>query len=195
VPKQSKSSDVHVRPTFEQGERFGDLTGVPASSRASAAPTPDLAYDPRMEPAHPSPTLSRRLTDRQRAFLEQPLFAAIATTDASGAPRQAVIWYRLEADGRIMINSRVGRSWPASLQRDGRVSLAILSADGYSWIGLTGSVDEVEEDRARALDDILALAWRYHPEGPTESSVEGFRGFPRISFRIAIDRVHDHLED
>jgi PPOX class probable F420-dependent enzyme len=148
-----------------------------------------------MEPAQ-SPTLSSpALTERIRTFLDQPLFAAVATTDANGAPRQAVIWYRLEDDGRVLINSRVSRFWPANLQRDGRVSLAVIGADGYAWVGLTGHVDAVDDDPARALADIEALAWRYHPDGADPADLASYRAFPRITFRIAIDRVHDHLED
>ncbi|TMF39073.1 MAG: PPOX class F420-dependent oxidoreductase [Chloroflexi bacterium] len=148
-----------------------------------------------MEPAHPSPTIDAVLSARHRAFLEQPLFAAIATTDANGAPRQAVIWYHLEDDGRILINSRQTRFWPANLRRDGRVSLAILAPDGYSWLGLTGRVDAIDEDPARSLADIEALAWRYHPDGPDPDDLASYRAYPRITFRLAIDRVHDHLED
>jgi PPOX class probable F420-dependent enzyme len=151
-----------------------------------------------MEPAQSpttSPTAPAVLTSAQRSFLEQTLFAAVATTDANGAPRQAVIWYRLEDDDRILINSRVSRFWPANLRRDGRVSLAVLGPDGYSWIGLTGRVDEIDDDHDRALSDILALADRYHPEGADPDDLASYRAYPRITFRIAIDRVHDHLED
>jgi PPOX class probable F420-dependent enzyme len=148
-----------------------------------------------MEPAQ-TPTLSSpALTDRVRAFLQQPLFASIATADASGAPRQAVIWYRLEDDGRILVNSRVSRFWPAHLRRDGRASLAVIGSDGYQWVGITGHVDEIDDDPARALADIEALAWRYHPDGPDPDDLASYRAYPRITFRIAIDRVHDHLED
>jgi len=148
-----------------------------------------------MEPAQTLPTFSPALTDRIRSFLEQPLFASIATTDANGAPRQAVIWYRLEADGRILVNSRVSRFWPANLQRDGRVSLAVIGDDGYAWVGITGRVDEVDDDPARALADIEALAVRYHPEGADPEDLASYRAYPRITFRIAVERVHDHLED
>jgi len=148
-----------------------------------------------MEPAQTPTRSSPVLADRLRAFLDQPLFAAIATTDADGAPRQAVIWYRLDDDGRILVNSRVTRFWPAHLRRDGRLSLAVLGADGYAWVGVTGHVDSVDDDPARALADIEALAWRYHPDGPDPADLASYRAFPRISFRIAIDRIHDHLED
>ena len=160
-----------------------------------------------MDPAHPSPSgvaaspadpptrTGVAFTDRQRAFLDQRLFATLATVDPDGAPRQAVIWYRLEDDGRILLNSRAGRRWPANLQRDGRVALAVTAADGYSWLGLTGQVDSVEDDVERARADIVGLAHRYHPDGPTPASLAAFRTQPRITFRIAIAAVHDYLED
>ncbi|MEA2549583.1 MAG: hypothetical protein QOE42_2181 [Chloroflexota bacterium] len=148
-----------------------------------------------MEPAHPSPSVAHALTPRQRTFLEDPLFASVGTTDANGAPRQAVIWYRLEDDGRILLNSRLTRFWPANLQRDGRVSLAVIGPDGYSWLGLFGHVVEVDDDHDRALADIVALAWRYHPDGPATAELDSYAAYPRVTFRIAIDGVHDHLED
>ena len=149
-----------------------------------------------MDAAQSSPTVAPGLSPRQRTFLEQPLFAALATADPDGAPRQAVIWYRLEDDGRILINSRIGRRWPTNLLRDGRVSFAVTNPqDGYAWLGFTGHVEAVDDDPARALADIEALAWRYHPEGPDPADLASYRAYPRITFRIAIDRVHDHLED
>jgi len=147
--------------------------------------------EPAQTPTIPSPVLPERI----RAFLEQPLFASIATTDAEGAPRQAVIWYRLEPDDRILVNSRVARHWPAQLRRDGRVSLAITGPGGYSWVGLAGHVTAIDDDPGRALADIEALAWRYHPDGPDPDDLASYRAFPRITFRITVDRVHDHLED
>jgi PPOX class probable F420-dependent enzyme len=152
--------------------------------------------EPAQTPTIPSEASSPALSDPIRAFLDQPLFASLATIDADGRPRQAVIWYRLEADGRILLNSRAGRRWPTNLLRDGRVSLAITNpADGYSWVGLTGHVETVIDDPDTALADIVALAWRYHPEGPDPDDLASYRAYPRITFRVAIDGVHDHLED
>lgn len=151
-----------------------------------------------MKPAPTSPGAAAQapeLEPRIRAFLERKLFASLATVDPDGAPRQAVIWYRLEDDGRIMVNSRAGRRWPTNLERDGRVALSIVdSDDGYSWLGLTGRVDAIDTDLERACGDIVALAYRYRDE-PTPSSIATFRSQQRVTFRIAIDAVHDHLED
>ena len=131
-----------------------------------------------------------------RAFLEAPRFASVATTDDDGTPRQALVWYRLLPDGRILLNGRLPRRWCANLLRDPRVSIAVVDAeDGYRWLGLTGVADEVVQDLEPARNDIVALAHRYHPEGPDEGMVARFRSEPRITYRVRITGVHDHLED
>jgi PPOX class probable F420-dependent enzyme len=141
----------------------------------------------------PEPT---HLPDAVRGFLSQAHAATVATVDDDGSPRQAVVWYRLDPDGRILLNSRTPRRWCTNLLRDGRVAIAVVDgADPYRWIGLTGVVDEVVDDVERAREDIVALAHRYHPEGPSASSVAAFRTQPRVTFLVRISGVHDHLED
>jgi PPOX class probable F420-dependent enzyme len=142
------------------------------------------------------PAAATPLSDAVRAFLEGLHVASIATSDDDGAPRQAVAWYRLEPDGRILLNSRTPRRWCTNLLRDGRVALAVIDgADPYRWVGLMGVVDEVIDDVARSREDIVALAHRYHPEGPSESSIAAFRTQPRVTFLVRVTGVHDHLED
>jgi PPOX class probable F420-dependent enzyme len=134
------------------------------------------------------------LSDRVRDFLEEAHFASLASVGTEGAPNQAVIWYQLEPDGRILVNSREGRRWPANLKRDPRVNVAVfLGQDPNRWVGVTGLVDEVVEDVEQARDDIVALAHRYGDA--TESSIATFRSQRRVTFLIRIVRIHDHLED
>lgn len=136
---------------------------------------------------------SGTLTALVRRFLAAPHTAALATVGADGAPHQTFIWYRLEDDGTILVNSMVGRRWPAELQHDGRCALAIANvANQLSWVGITAEVVAVDDDRERALADILALAHRYE-EHPSPASLNAFRNQHRISFRLRILGVHDHL--
>jgi len=134
-----------------------------------------------------------------RVFLAGPdRFATLATLDPGGAPRQAVVWYRLDPDGRIAINSADGRRWPANLRRDPRCSLSILDgADGYTFVALAGRVVETIDDQAVAQADIAAFARRYHADDPArvERLVARFLTQHRVTFRIEITSVHDHLED
>jgi F420H(2)-dependent biliverdin reductase len=131
-----------------------------------------------------------------RAFLAHAHPASVATVDDDGAPRQAVAWFRLEDDGRILLNSRAGRIWPANLRRDGRFAISVVDgANQYRWVGLTGVVEQVVDDVAAAREDIVALAHRYQPEGPSASLIAAFRSQPRVSFLVRITGLHDHLEN
>ncbi len=138
------------------------------------------------------------LDSRVRAFLAAPdRFATLAALDPAGAPRQAVVWYRLEPDGRITVNSADGRRWPANLRRDARCSLTVIDgADGYAFVALAGRVVETIDDQDVAQADIAAFARHYHADDPdlTKQLVARFRAQHRVSFRIEVVAVHDHLE-
>lgn len=137
------------------------------------------------------------LSDRVRAFIAAPgRFATLATLDAGGAPRQAVVWYRLDSDGLLVINSADGRRWPANMRNDPRVALAIARAgDGYRWVGLDAEVAEIVDDQVIAQADIADLARRYHADDPVEveASLARFQAQRRVTFRLRITSLHDHL--
>jgi hypothetical protein len=137
------------------------------------------------------------LTDAQRAFLAAPKrFAALATADEDGTPRQTVIWYRLLDDDRILVNGRSPRRWCANLDRARRCSLAIQDgADGYRWLGLACDVDERSTDVEAARDDIVGLANLYHDDNPEPGLIAAFRSQPRITYVLRVTAIHDHLGD
>jgi PPOX class probable F420-dependent enzyme len=141
-------------------------------------------------------TATSALSDDLRTFLDAPHFATIATLDPDGTPRQAVIWYTLEGD-ELIINSAIGRRWPANLLRDPRISVAVTDhRDAYRWVGVSGRVTVVR-DQATAQADIAAMARRYHADEPDEAERlirDRFQRQERISFRINVAGVHDHLD-
>lgn len=136
------------------------------------------------------------LPDHIRAFLREPNFVSIGTVDPDGAPRQAVIWFTLDSDD-LIVNSAVGRRWPANLLRDPRVSLAVIDrADGLRWVGVTGTAEPIT-DQPTAQADIAGMARRYHADDPVEAErliSERFERMERISFRVRIVGVYDHLD-
>jgi PPOX class probable F420-dependent enzyme len=140
------------------------------------------------------PALTTALPARVRSFLAEPRFAAVATVDDDGAPRQAVVWFLLDGD-TIVINSLHGRRWPTNLRRDPRVSIAVTDASAETWVGLTGTV-EVVDDQEQAQADIAAMARRYERDpADAERLIESrFRTQRRVSFRLRPTGIHDHLE-
>ncbi len=131
------------------------------------------------------------LSAEVRAFLERPRrFATIATIDADGMPRQAVVWFRLEPDGSILVNSLVGRRWPANLLRDPRVSV-LVTTEGYDYVAIRGVAERLHEGQA-AEDDIVALAALYERGEELRKRQAGFRGLARISFLVRPRSVTVH---
>jgi PPOX class probable F420-dependent enzyme len=136
------------------------------------------------------------LPEHLRTFLDDIHFATISTLDPDGMPRQAVIWYTLDGD-ELIINSAVGRRWPTNLLRDPRISIAIADRhDGYRWVGLVGRVGVVD-DQPTAQADIAGMSRRYHADDPEEAEAlirDRFERQARISFRIRLGQVYEHLD-
>lgn len=146
--------------------------------------------------AHAGDTADSALSPRLLEFLSTGRhFASIATIDPDGAPRQAVIWYRMDGE-TIVVNSRVGRRWPSNLLRDPRISVAVTDReDGYRWVGITGTAEPVT-DQPTAQADIAAMARHYDDPDEAEEAIRTrFERQERISFRIVAVTAHDHLDD
>lgn len=144
-------------------------------------------------PAGDAPAVS--IEDKTRAFIDTTRFATIATIDADGSIRQAVVWYTVEGD-EIVVNSAVGRHWPSNLLRDPRVSLSIASDDGYHWVSITGTATPIQ-DQATAQADIAGMARRYHADEPGKADRlirDRFANQQRISFRVRATRIVDYVD-
>lgn len=136
-------------------------------------PDPDLAIE-------------RQLSDDLRRWLTSKLrFPVLAVLAPDGTPVQSVMWFDLDSDGpdTILMNTRVGRAKERFLRLDPRVSLCF--EDRYDWVALQGTI-ELDDDPARALADIQALARRYG------SNPERFVGQERVTIRMRVEKVVRH---
>lgn len=125
-----------------------------------------------------------------RAFLVTPgRFGTLSTLDADGSPFAAVIWYDVLDDGRVLVNSSLGRRWPANLLRDPRCALTVEA--GYEYVSIRG-VAEATERSEGAQQDIERLARRYVAEDEVPEWVARFRQQDRISFAITPHSVTIH---
>jgi PPOX class probable F420-dependent enzyme len=134
------------------------------------------------------------IPNKIRAFLDDTRYATISTIDPDGMPRNAVIWYTVDGD-EIVINSAIGRRWPTNLLRDPRLALSVIDqADGYRWVGLTGTAHSIT-DYATTQGDIAAMARRYEPPDEARLSIDRFERQDRITFRFRPTTIHDHLDE
>jgi hypothetical protein len=131
------------------------------------------------------------LTDDARAFLRGARIGMIATSDGTGAPHQAAIWFGLEADDRILVNSVATRRWPRELEASRHCSLAIIDeADRYRWLAVDAILDAIDPSEA-AREDIVGLARHY--DDYSDEGAAAFRSQARVSYRLRITSVHAEL--
>ncbi|HEY8597212.1 MAG TPA: TIGR03618 family F420-dependent PPOX class oxidoreductase [Thermomicrobiales bacterium] len=92
-------------------------------------------------------------TDRQRAFLDQPLNAVVATLRQDGVPSQSIVWYARD-EGTLWISVRPESVKARHIAREPRLSVLIFSADGGSYLRLEGTATlegEVDAAMRRSL--------------------------------------------
>lgn len=121
------------------------------------------------------------------AFLDEPRFAVLATSNPDGTIQQTVMWYR--RDGRnIIMNTRKGRRKPLNLERDSRASLCIEDAQRY--LTLNGRI-EIDFDKAKGIADMGVMTERY--EGP-EKARELMRDEYAHQHRIVMTFVPESID-
>lgn len=131
--------------------------------------------------------MKQAIAPEMRAFLAEPRFGVVGTTNPDGSPHLTVMWYLYEGD-EIVFNTARGRLKDRNLQRDRRASFIV--ADGYRFVRVDGRVTIVDEP-ARGQADIRAMAIRYHGrERGEQMSRETFSKQERISYRLSAREVY-----
>ncbi len=86
-------------------------------------------------------------------------FANLATLMPDGQPQVTPVWCDYDGE-HVLINSARGRVKDRNMERDPRVSLAIMDPDNpYRYLGIRGRVVEVTEQSAS--EHIYKMAKKY----------------------------------
>ena len=117
------------------------------------------------------------LTDSAREALERPNFWSLATVNPDGSPHSTIVWVHTR-DGKIIVNSALGRKKPRNLEREPRVALSWhdTSPGAYRSFAIQGRVvDTILGEQADRDIDMLAKKYlgedRYPWRRPDEQRV------------------------
>lgn len=114
---------------------------------------------------------------------EQVNHAVISTLDEDGSVHSTVVWVDV-VDGRVAVNSAVGRTWPGNLERDPRMTLVVYDEnDPYDYVEVRGTVTS-STDGADAHIDRLAKKYLGLDSYPFRQP-----GEQRVSFFLEPTRV------
>ena len=132
------------------------------------------------------------LSEKARAYLQELHFAVLATINQDGTPQLTTMWYLLEDEGSILMNTKVGRAKERNMRRDPRISICI--EDGHDFITINGTVEMIDDPEI-AQHDIYRLSARYHGEEKAKQQMrEQFSKETRVSLRLKPERVIEHYD-
>lgn len=93
------------------------------------------------------------LTDEKKAF------AILATVQPDGTPQVTPLWFDY-VDGKLRINTAIGRVKHRNMSKNSAVALAIMDpANPYRYLQVRGRVSEGIEEGADAHIDRLAMKY------------------------------------
>jgi PPOX class probable F420-dependent enzyme len=125
----------------------------------------------------------KRLTEKQRDFLEHPFVGTITDLRPDGSPHTTVVWVDVDDEG-VSFNTAYGRAKPRYIAADPRVSLAVLDPnDAYRWVSVSGRASLEDEG---ADDHIDRLAAKYLGKETYPFRAPGER---RVTVRISPTRI------
>ena len=132
-----------------------------------------------------------KLSEKAHAYLQEKRFAVLATLNEDGTPQLTTMWYLLEDDGTILMNTKVGRAKERNMRRDPRISVCV--EDGYIYVTLSGKVEMIDDPEI-AQRDIFRLSSRYHGEEKAKRQMENqFSKERRVTLRLKPEHIIEYF--
>ena len=118
-----------------------------------------------------------------QALLSKPNHGVVSTLNEDGSIHSTVVWVDT-IDGRLAVNSAVGRTWPSNLERDPRITVVVYDENNpYDYVEVRGTATGRTEG---ADDHIDRLAKKYLDADSYPFRQEGEQ---RISYLVEADRI------
>ena len=124
------------------------------------------------------------LSANAQAFLNEKVFAHLATLMRDGSPHSTIVW--VDTNGtNILINTSTNRVKLRNMKRDDRVALSITDPqDAYRAIYVRGRVTSISAEEGLEHIDALARKYRGQERYPRERLV----GETRV--KVTIEPLH-----
>lgn len=87
-----------------------------------------------------------------QALLDKKNHAVVSTLNDDGSVHSTVVWVSVE-DGRLAVNSAVGRKWPSNLERQPTITVLISDEDDpYDYVEVRGTARGTTEGAEEHID-------------------------------------------
>ncbi len=103
--------------------------------------------------------MAKNIPGNYADIIDKPTFAHLTTLMPDGSPQTSPVWIDRK-DGKMVVNSALGRVKDKNMRRDPRVALSLTDPDNpYRMLLIRGKVVEITQDGAD--DHINAMAKKY----------------------------------
>jgi len=129
--------------------------------------------------------MSPAIEGRAEELLKAKNFCVVSTIRSDGSVHATPTWVDVQ-DGRPVLNTAEGRTWPRNLQRDPRVTLTVQNMENpYEYVTIRGRM--AQRTTEGADEHIDALAMKYLGK---ESYPDRQPGEKRVIVRVDPEHVH-----
>ena len=116
-------------------------------------------------------------------LLTEPNHAVVSTFNDDGSVHSTVVWVDV-LDGKVAVNTAVGRTWPTNLERDPRVTVLVHDqGNPYEYVEIRGRAQGRTEGADEHIDR-LAKKYLGVDEYPYRTDSE-----QRITYLVDAERV------
>jgi len=112
-------------------------------------------------------------------------FAVLTTLMPDGSPQTQPVWVDFE-NGRVLVNSALGRQKDKNMRRDPRVAITLIDPDNpYRYLEIRGKVKEVTQNGAAQHIDKMAKKYLDKDKYPFAQP-----GEQRVLYKIEPEKIH-----
>lgn len=118
-------------------------------------------------------------------LFKKPAFGVLTTLMPDGSPQTQPVWVDLE-DGKVLVNSALGRQKDKNMRRDPRVAVTLMDPENpYRYLEIRGKVQEITQEGATPHIDKMAKKYLGKDKYPFAQP-----GEQRVLYKIEPVKIH-----
>ena len=125
------------------------------------------------------------IPENYMALFSKPVFGFLTTLMPDGSPQTQPVWVDYD-NGKVVVNSALGRQKDKNMRRDPRVAVTLMDPDNpYRYLEIRGKVAEITQDGAAAHIDKMAKKYLGKDKYPFAQP-----GEQRVLYKIEPMKIH-----
>ena len=129
--------------------------------------------------------MAASIPENYMPLFSKPVFGFLTTLMPDGSPQTQPVWVDYE-NGRVIVNSALGRQKDKNMRRDPRVAITLMDPDNpYRYMEIRGKVAEITQDGAATHIDKMAKKYLGQDKYPFAQP-----GEQRVLYKIDPVKIH-----